>query len=102
MLDMDEISREIDNLEHGQTTYSTIEKLALLYAVRDHARADPVQAVPDAPMYSSASGPPSEFVAAFTSVDLAHALEVMDEHMDSIRVLYPREYDAVLRKLSIK
>ena len=100
MLDMDEINREIDNLEHGKTTYGTIERLALLYAVRDHAQSttSPVEPL----LYSYAENPPSEFIAAFSGAEMPYALEVLDEHMDGVRILYPKEYAQVIRKLNNK
>lgn len=37
MLSIDEINKEIKNLEEsGNTSYSTCQKLAILYIVRDH------------------------------------------------------------------
>lgn len=94
MLDMDEVQREIARLENGETTYTAVERLALLYVVRDHSEGEPRTGG-----YAYASEPQSEFIAAFQSVPMEKALQVMDEHMDAIKLLYPKEYAAVLRKI---
>lgn len=91
---MDEVQKEIARLENGETTYSAAEKLALLYVVRDHSEEEPRTGG-----YAYASEPQSEFVTAFQSVPMEKALQVIDEHMDAIKLLYPKEYSAVLRKI---
>lgn len=65
MLDMDEVQKEIARLENGETTYSAVEKLALLYVVRDHSEEEPRTGG-----YAYASEPQSEFVTAFQSVPM--------------------------------
>lgn len=36
MIDLVIIQEEIDDLENGETTYESIQKLAWLYIVKDH------------------------------------------------------------------
>ena len=99
MIDLDEISKEIDRLEHdAQTTYGNCERLAILHAVRDRYGAD-AKAEPRAIQEYSYTAPASEFVSAYKSAPEAEALALIDEHMQTIRLLYPKEYDAILRKL---
>ena len=100
MLNYDEIREEIARLEHSPTTYANVEKLAMLYQVINNApdhseRSAPIQNYSYAPDSGS-----SEFVQTFKKAPIDDALKVIDEHMSAIAVLYPREYDAVLRKLN--
>lgn len=98
MLDLDDINQTIAELEVGKTTFQNCEKLAALLTVRNHLMqkdgAEPL------PAYSMASAPASEFLEAFTSAPVETALSVLDEHMNAIKVVAPREYAAVLRKLA--
>lgn len=98
MLDMDEINREIDNLEHSKTTYGNVEKLALLYTVRDHNQIVEKPVIPA--RYSFADKPSSEFIAAARAVEIGVLIDVLNEHMEGVRALYPKEYAAVMRKLN--
>lgn len=103
MLDLDEIKREIARIENGNTTYTAIEKLALLYIVLDHSTPEePEVEVQQMPRYAYAAAPEapkSEFLAAVEKVPIEKALEVMDEHMEAIKLLYPKEYKAVIGKI---
>lgn len=100
MIDWSEVDREIDRMENGDLTYNSASKLAALYSIRDHKQAEPVG-------YSFAADPPevapamqgSEFVEACVGVPIDHVLSVLDEHMEGIKLLYPKEYRAILRKL---
>ena len=92
-----EIEDEIVMLENGDTTYSAIKNLAALYIVRDGLTAQPE----DDRRYSYAaySGATTEFGTALEAVPRDHALKVLEEHMEAVKALYPKEYQAVLDKL---
>ena len=92
-MNIEEINREITTLERGQTTFSNCEKLAQLYVVRDHL-ADDVQQRP-APKLGG-----SEFLLIASEVDIYDLMQILDEHMQSIQLVYPKEYDAIMRKIS--
>lgn len=92
MIDIDEINEEIERLERGATTYSSCEKLSVLYAVRNNAR------IQDSG-YSYAEAPSSEFVAAVRSKPFEEVLNILDAHMQSLRIVYPKEYDLILQKI---
>lgn len=98
MIDIDDIDREIERLEHtANTTYGNCERLAILYTVRDkYSGGSEKRAVQE---YSYAA-PLSEFVSAFKAAPIDQALSLMDEHMQTIAILYPKEYDTILRKLN--
>ena len=95
MINLDEINGEIVRLESQTQTYVTIEKLAWLYIVKDHitlsspaVREEFVPEVGD-----------SEFLQACAEKSVGQVLPIIDELMDSMRVLQPRIYDSVLRKI---
>ena len=114
MLDAKELDVEIAQREIGPATMQTVEQLALLYIVRDHLYPqgkEPTTEPPAAPRsqpepyYAEYSGAPelppdaSEFLELAYSVPLDALVDIMDEHMEAVRMLYPKEYNAVLRRL---
>lgn len=92
-MNIDEINREILTLEKGQTTFVNCEKLAQLYVVRDHLTADKAQE--PTPRMSG-----SEFMTISSGVDTSALLRILDEHMESIRLIYPKEYASIIKKIS--
>lgn len=108
MIDLREIRETIDDIRRHGTTIGQAEQLALLYIAADHMeREEGVQ--DEAARYSRAAAPErvsvearSDFLAACDGLDVQDALEVLDEHMEAIRVLYPKEYAAVVRRLEGK
>lgn len=92
MIDMNEINEEIERLERGATTYSSCEKLSVLYAVRNNARNQDSG-------YSYAEAPSSEFVSAVKSKPLDDVLDILDAHMNVLKIVYPKEYDLIMQKI---
>ena len=92
MISLDVIEREISELEARETSYATVERLAMLYTVRDHLlpMAEPPQTV-------AAGG--SEFLDACAGKPVDAVLGVIGEHMEAQRAMYPRVYDGVVRRL---
>lgn len=94
MVDIETIEREINDLEaRGDTTYSLCERLSWLYIVRDHLR----PAKEEARTTQQMAG--SEFLEAASCVPYKQLMEILDEHMSAIRVVYEREYDNVMAKI---
>ena len=96
MLSIEEVERTILELEKRDTTYATCERLAWLYIVHDHLTQRIVQEKARA-----AEMEVSPFLAACSGAEIAEILRVMDEHMEALRVVYPKEYEAVIRKISV-
>lgn len=101
MLDLGEVQSEIARIENGKiNSFSAIEKLALLYIVNDHNTPEEEMQMPK---YSYAAAPPtapkSDFLEAVGKVPIEKALDVLDEHMEAIKLLYPKEYKAVINKI---
>lgn len=106
-MDIDEINQHIHKLKCGETDWQSVEKLAALCTVRDELeekqRPDPQSVAvqkTEVPAYSTAPDPQSDFVAAASSVPFGGLMQVLDEHMKAIKLVYPKEYELVMRKIS--
>lgn len=115
MIDLREIDETIDELKRNGSTIGAAEKLALLYIAREHMERESGQKLPTetAQNYVQAAAPvpdmetgrrvkvhgKSEFLAACDGARIEDVLYVLDEHMEAIKVLYPKEYDAIVLKL---
>lgn len=88
-MNMNEIEKEIARLEEAETNWDNCEKLHILYAIRQK------QAVPEK-RYSYAR---SEFTQIASEVPFEHLMDVLDEHMEAIQLVYPKEYKLIIRKL---
>lgn len=96
MIDLREVKNAIDELEHGETTLSNCSKLAVLYSVREHL--EPTEE-PKAQKIEGYSFGSSEFLTAVASAPIDGVLTILDEHMEAIQLLYPREYSAIISKI---
>lgn len=107
-MDIDEINEHIRKLKCEETSWQSVNKLAALCTVRDeleeaHASETQIQALPPAAYaaaYSTAAEPQSDFVAAASSVPFGGLMQVLDEHMNAIKLVYPKEYELVIRKIA--
>lgn len=90
-----EIKSEISRLEKEDTTYSNCSKLAVLYNVierLDQDKPEPVRT----PQYSYAE---SEFLSVVAQAPIDEVMQIMNEHMEAIQLLYPKEYASIIRKI---
>lgn len=107
-MDIDEINTHIHKLKCGSTDWQSVEKLAALCTVRNELneaesrenrttpQAEPVRQI----KYSTRpQEPQSEFVEAASAVPFGGLMEVLDEHMNAIKLVYPKEYDLVIHKI---
>lgn len=106
-MDIVEINEHIRKLKCEETNWQSVEKLAALCTVRDeleeaHAPERQTQSLPPATYtaaYSTAAEPQSDFVAAASSVPFGGLMQVLDRHMNAIKLVYPKEYELVMRKI---
>lgn len=103
MIDEYEIRKWIARLETEDSSWANYEKLAVLYTVLNQQGTDAETLAPVA--YSAAPSPietygNSEFLQAVSAVAPQKAWEVMDELMDSLKVVNERVYNGVMRKLN--
>ena len=116
MLNLQEIDEAIAELESGKTTYSACAKLADLYAVREHIMQEMNQndTMPVyARGYSSAAMPvariedslgeygDSDFLITIAGKAPASAWKIIDELMDTLKIIQPRIYDTVMRRMDM-
>lgn len=115
MIDLRELDETIDSIKRKGATINDAVTLAMMYIAREHMLREESDAMPAqmAQNYSRAAAPTpvmetparietygtSRFLAACDGLPVEGVLSIMDEHMDAIRVLYPKEYDAILRRL---
>ena len=108
-MDIDEINEHIRKLKCEETCWQSVNKLAALCTVRDELKEeDKAQAndsttrsAPASTAYSTAAElSKSEFVEAASSVPFSGLMDVLDEHMNAIKMVYPKEYELVMRKIT--
>ena len=84
MLSIEEVERTILELEKRDTTYATCEHLTQRI-VQEKAHAAEMDGSP--------------FLSACSGAEIAEILRVVNEHMEAVRVIYPKEYSAVIEKI---
>lgn len=102
MIPLDVINGEIASLETKEPTYVIMEKLAWLYIVRDHITL-PIESPQEQNVVVTSgiitTDGDSEFMVAIKGKSVDEVLHIVDELMQTVQVLQPKLYDAVLRKL---
>lgn len=102
MLNINEIKAAIDELERAESSFPAYAKLAHLYTILDH-NAEPRRAEPKEEQYSLSTTPPeiqdSDFLRAAYRMDYDRVLAVMDDLMDTLKVVQPNAYSAVMRQI---
>lgn len=93
-IDLDIVEAEIDRLEAKETTFYVCDRLAMLYTVRDHLKP---QAKADSAVIPDMGG--SEFLEAVSGMKCRDVMEVIDEHIEVIRTLYPRSYESLMARI---
>lgn len=113
MIDLDEIRLWRARLECEESSWQNYEKLAILYCIQDHqqdprreAEISPFSA--PAPVVYQDAEPDFETVGEYGDSDFLHAIsgkrpadawEIMDELMDTMRVVNVRVYNSVMEKI---
>lgn len=99
MIDERELALWIKRLETEESSWSNYEKLATLYIIQSQNSNPAMEPPRMVESYSAAPAPESDFLRAVSNVDPSRAWEVMDELMDSLKVVNERIYNNVMRKL---
>lgn len=81
-----EINNEIANLENSDTNWTNIQKLSWLYTVREHMRIK--------------TDNNCEFGIACQGIDTKRLVDILSEHMSVIKILHPKEYNEVIKRIS--
>lgn len=88
-MNIEEINEEIKGLESAETNWGNVQRLALLYTVRDHLP----QTTGEVDVGTD------EFTRACCGVNINSLINVLDEHMQVIHAVYPKEYSALIKKI---
>lgn len=96
MIGLEELNGEISELEEQEPTYAVLDRLAAMYIIRDKLRA---AAQSDSMEPVKLSG--SEFLNACSGVNMPSLFSILDEHMDAIKAIHPREYMALIQKINL-
>lgn len=108
MIDLREIDETIDELKRHGNSIQAAERLAMLYIARDYMikehTAQTMQgyaqaAAPTSTPERASTKRTSEFLEACDGAPIEEMLEVLDEHMEAIRILYPKEYDSIIMRI---
>lgn len=97
VIDLETIEREIDDLEHREASYKLCQRLSWLYSVRDHLSEKVYPPDGKTALKSSLSG--SEFLDAANGKPYEDVMKAIDEHLEVVRLLYPKTYDGVIQRI---
>ena len=101
MVDLDIINGTIAEWEAKDLTFLVVERLAWLYIVRDNALMRVKDETGDEPviMPAVALSSGSEFMRACEKADTVKVWQVLDELMDTLKMLQPKLYQATIDKI---
>lgn len=111
MVDVREIDGAIAEIENSELTMTRVKNLAALYVVKNQQIAEvssaakkarqqePVRYYEAAEPSTRAAVGSSDFLRAVSNVDIAAALNVLDELMSALYVANSKVYNGVMRKL---
>lgn len=98
MIDLESIERTISDLESTRdTSFRLCERLAWLYIVRDHLKGTTTPEQPSQSVTGAYNG--SEFLEAAATVSVDELMGVLDEHMEALKVVHPKEYTSVIGRI---
>lgn len=97
MIDLETIEREIDELEHREASYRLCQRLSWLYSVRDHLYAKIYPPEGKTALKSSLSG--SDFLDAANGKPYEDVMRLVDEHLETLRLVYPKTFSALVEKI---
>ena len=99
MISRTDLEQSIREWENAPATYQTVEKLADLYIVYDHNFGRTEKVVSDKKWFDQVQTE-SEFLKIAAQKDCAEVMRLMDELVESVRVLSPKLYDGMMLRLS--
>lgn len=93
----EELLDAIAECSQREPSYSNCEKLATFYTLLRY-----LYSTEEGHSYSSGTMPDtegSEFRQAIAGKDIEKVVDVLDEHMEVVQVLFPKEYRAVIDRI---
>lgn len=112
MIDIDVVNTKIKELESRETTLSVCERLASLYTVRDeYYKGKPKEPFIDEEVMPYVNTKPrptfnldikhTNFIEMIVNPD-EEILDILNEHMERLKIICPKEYDRVIDELRKK
>ena len=96
-----ELLEAIKECQQKELTYNTCEKLATFYTLLNYLYSDKQEGYSfsyiETDIFPEFEG--SEFKQAIAGKNIEKVVDVLDEHMDVIKILYPKEYRSVISKI---
>lgn len=101
MLTKSELLKAIDELEDASPTFQNCQKMATFYTLLNaiYRSNEPSQQIESVREEVISEHGDSDFLRLVEGMDSREAWSIMDELMETIRVLQPRLYDSVMRRL---
>lgn len=96
----EELLDAIAECSQREASYSNCEKLATFYTLLSYLYSEEEGNSYDGSprsVFPIING--SEFMQAIAGKDIGKVVDVLDEHMDVVKVLFPKEYQAVLNRI---
>ena len=93
----EDLLEAIKECQNKELTYNTCEKLATFYILLNYLYPSKEEGysydnvINTLPQYKG-----SEFREAIAGKDIDKVVDVLDEHMDMIKVLFPKEYKKII------
>lgn len=91
-MNVSEINTAIERLEKSETNYENCSKLSILYIIRNNLD----KKAEDVAVYSNGT---SEFLQALNGAPYNEVMNIIDEHLECVKLLYPKEYTAIINKI---
>lgn len=92
MLSLQKINDTISDLEMSDTNLNVMEALAHCVTVRNHLLGKDVSQ-----FTRTMEG--SEFLEAASNVDVKPLLGIINEHLEAVRIVYPKEYNDIVERV---
>lgn len=99
MLSQRELDNAIREFENAPANYENCKKLATFYTIFDHLYTDKEPVEKKQQEVIGFYGE-SEFLDLVGNRDAVSVWQIMDELMDTLKVVNPRLYESVLRKIA--
>ena len=91
----EELLDAIKEIQQKEPSYSNCEKLATFYTLLQYLYSEEEGQSRDAFPVSNGS----EFRQAIAGKDIEKVVDVLDEHMEVVMILFPKEYKEVIRRI---
>jgi hypothetical protein len=97
MTSKEELLDTINEIKQKEPTYANCEKLATFYTLLRYLYSEETGQSYSAGVFPATNG--SEFRQAIAGKDIEKVVDVLDEHMEVVMILFPKEYKEVIRRI---